>query len=133
MSDKLETVNTLERGRELADKLNPGMEQVLEERYGDIVPGIGTSVVDFAYGQQYSRPGLELKSRYIATIGALTALGGHTAPQLKVNLHGALKAGLTKQEIGEIIWQMSLYGGFPAAVNALNTALEAFEEYDQQT
>ncbi len=87
------------------------------------------SVVDFAYGQQYSRPGLELKSRYIATIAALTALGGQTSPQLKVNIEGALKAGLSKHEIGEVIWQMSLYGGFPAAINALNAVLEIFEEY----
>jgi len=71
---------------------------------------------------------LDLKSRYIATIAALTALGGHTSPQLKVNIQGALNAGLTKREIGEIIWQMSLYGGFPAAINALNSALELFGE-----
>jgi 4-carboxymuconolactone decarboxylase len=114
----------------MVKELNPGMEEVLEQKYGEFVPGIGESVVDFAFGQQYARPGLDLKSRYIATIAALTALGGHTAPQLKVNMQGALKAGLTKQEIGEVIWQMSLYGGFPAAINALNSALEVFAEND---
>lgn len=128
MTDETIDESTLARGRELVDKVNPGMEEVLEEKYGEFVPGIGSSVVDFAYGQQYSRPGLDLKSRYIATIAALTALGGQTSPQLKVNIQGALKAGLKKQEIGEIIWQMSLYGGFPSAINALNTAMEVFEE-----
>lgn len=130
MTDKAKTNSTLERGREMVKELNPGMEEVLEQKYGEFVPGIGESVVDFAFGQQYARPGLDLKSRYIATIAALTALGGHTAPQLKVNMQGALKAGLTKQEIGEVIWQMSLYGGFPAAINALNSALEVFAEND---
>ncbi len=120
--------STLETGRKLVEELNPGMEEVLEEKYGHLVPGMAQSVVDFAYGQQYSRPGLDLKSRYIATIAALTALGGQTAPQLKVNIEGGLKAGLTQQEIAELIWQMSLYGGFPASINALNTALEVFEE-----
>ncbi|WP_444930145.1 carboxymuconolactone decarboxylase family protein [Microbulbifer sp. SSSA002] len=128
MNDKTEVSNTLSRGRALVEEVNPGMEEVLEQRYGKYVPGIGESVVDFAYGQQYSRPGLDLKSRYIATIAALTAIGGQTSPQLKVNIQGALKAGLTKEEIGEIIWQMSLYGGFPSSINALNTALEVFEE-----
>lgn len=86
--------------------------------------------MDYAYGQQYSRPGLDLKSRYIATIAALSALAGQTAPQLKVNIHGALKAGLSKQEIGEVIWQMSLYGGYSAAINALNSAREASDEFE---
>lgn len=132
MVDETKDNSTLARGRALVEEMNPGMEEVLEERYGEFVPGIGKSVVDFAYGQQYSRPGLDLKSRYIATIAALTALGGQTSPQLKVNVQGALKAGLTKQEIGEIIWQMSLYGGFPSSINALNAAIEVFEAYEEQ-
>lgn len=127
MKQTEQSKTSLEEGRKLIESLNPGMEEALEKRYGKIVPGIGESVVDYAYGQQYARPGLALKERYIATIAALTALGGQTSPQLKVNIQGGLKAGLTQQEIGEIIWQMSLYGGFPAAINALNAALEVFE------
>ncbi len=126
MNDKNE--DTLARGRALVEEVNPGMEETLEQRYGKYVPGIGRSVVDFAYGQQYSRPGLNLKSRYIAATAALTALGGQTAPQLKVNIKGALKAGLTKEEIGEVIWQMALYGGLPSSINALNTTLGVFNE-----
>lgn len=130
MVNKDENVDTLARGRALVNDVNPGMEEVLEERYGKYVPGIGKSVVDFVYGQQYARPGLDLKSRYIATIAALTALGGQTSPQLKINIEGGLKAGLTKEEIGEVIWQMSLYGGFPASINALNAAMEVFNKSD---
>ncbi|PIB24137.1 hypothetical protein BFP76_02570 [Amylibacter kogurei] len=120
-------MNTTERGRALSEELNPGMEDALNERYGHLVPGMAEGVVDFAYGRQYARDGLDLKSRYIATIAALTALGGQTKPQLKVNIAGGRKAGLTQQEIGEVIWQMALYGGFPAAINGLNAALEVFE------
>lgn len=87
-------------------------------------------VVDFAYGRQYARPGLPLRERYIARIAALTALDGRTAPQLKVNIAGSRKAGLSREEIAETIWQMSLYGGFPAAINALNAALEVFAAED---
>lgn len=123
MSDK-----TYDAGKALSEELNPGMEDALRKRYGHIVPGLAESVVDFAYGQQYAREGLDLKTRYLATIAALTALGGQTRPQLKVNVSGALKAGASKREIGEVIWQMALYGGFPAAINALNAALEVFEE-----
>ncbi len=124
-------MSTLEQGRRLVEELNPGMEEVLAERYDALVPGLAESVVDFAYGQQYARPGLPLRDRYLATVAALTALGGQTAPQLKVNIQGARKAGLSRAEIAEVIWQMSLYGGFPAAINALNTALAVFEEEDK--
>lgn len=120
--------DSYQRGKELSEGLNPGMEDALEKRYGHIVPGMSKSVVDFAYGQQYAREGLDLKTRYLATIGALTAMGGQTKPQLKVNIAGALKVGASQQEIGEVIWQMALYGGFPAAINGLNAALEVFEE-----
>ncbi|MEM6758753.1 MAG: carboxymuconolactone decarboxylase family protein [Pseudomonadota bacterium] len=129
MSD---TPSTLEAGRALAETLNPGMETTLESRYGHLVPGMAEGVVDFAYGRQYARPGLPLRDRYLATIAALTALGGQTAAQLKVNIAGGRKAGLSQQEIGEVIWQMALYGGFPAAINGLNAALEVFAQEKEE-
>ncbi|MBO6637184.1 MAG: carboxymuconolactone decarboxylase family protein [Roseitalea sp.] len=125
------SIDTYERGKALSEELNPGMEAALRERYGHIVPGMAESVVDFAYGQHYARDGLDLKTRYLATIAALTALGGQTKPQLKVNIGGALKAGASEREIGEVIWQMALYGGFPAAINGLNAALEVFAGEEQ--
>lgn len=118
------------RGQELAEAYNPGIEEALAGRYDDLVPGLSRSVVDFAWGQQYGREGLDTKTRWLATIAALTALGGQTRPQLKVNIAAALRAGATQREIGEVIWQMSLYGGFPAAINGLNAALEVFAEQE---
>ncbi|MEP4978437.1 carboxymuconolactone decarboxylase family protein [Ascidiaceihabitans sp.] len=119
---------TYKRGQTLSETLNPGMEATLKARYDALLPGMAETVVDFAYGQQYSRPGLPLRDRYIATIAALTALGAQTRPQLKINISGGLKAGLTQTEIAETIWQMAMYGGMPAAINALNAALEVFED-----
>jgi 4-carboxymuconolactone decarboxylase len=69
-----------------------------------------------------SRPGLDRRSRQLATIAALTALGH--APQLEVHIRGALNVGCTRQEIVEVILQMAVYAGFPAAINALNVARE---------
>jgi 4-carboxymuconolactone decarboxylase len=123
-------MNTTETGRRLAEALNPGMEATLDARYGHLLPGMAEAVVDFAYGRQYARPGLPLRDRYLATIAALTALGGQTRPQLKVNIAGGRKAGLSREEIAEVIWQMALYGGFPSSINALNAALDVFSEED---
>ncbi len=113
-------------GRALSENLTPGMESTLEDHYGHLLPGMAESIVDFAYGRQYARPGLVLRDRYLATIAALAAQGGQTRPQLKINIAAGRKAGLSRQEIAEVIWQMALYGGFPAAINALNAALVAF-------
>ncbi|WP_282062522.1 carboxymuconolactone decarboxylase family protein [Roseobacter litoralis] len=124
------TKNTTDIGRKLSEHLYPGMEDALNARYGHLLPGMAEGVVDFAYGRQYARPGLGLRDRYLGTIAALTALGGQTMPQLKVNIAGGRKAGLSQEEIAEVIWQMALYGGFPAAINALNAALEVFGEED---
>jgi len=122
--------STTEIGKELSETLNPGMEDALNARYGHLLPGMAEGVVDFAYGRQYARPELPLRDRYLATIAALTALGGQTKPQLKVNIVGGRKVGLSQKEIAEVIWQMALYGGFPSAINGLNTALEVFEDED---
>jgi 4-carboxymuconolactone decarboxylase len=91
----------------------------------DIAPDLADWIIDFSYGDVMARPGLDLRSRQFATIAALTALG-NAQPQLKVHIAGALKVGCTPQEIVEVILQMAVYAGFPAAINALNVAREAF-------
>ncbi|MEP0520978.1 MAG: carboxymuconolactone decarboxylase family protein [Hyphomicrobiales bacterium] len=115
-------------GRLLAEELNPGIHHVLEERYGHLLPGMADTIVDMAYGQFYGRSGLDMKSRFIATIAALTALGGQTKPQLRINIEAGIKSGLTETEISEVMWQMALYGGLPSMINGLNTLLEVIEE-----
>ena len=121
-----------DRGHALAEEMNPGLRDALESRYGHVLPGMGETVERYAYGAFYARPGLELRLRYLVTIAALAALGGQTRPQLKINIASGLRVGLSQTEIAEAIWQMALYGGLPAAINALNAALEAFAEHDAE-
>ena len=121
----------LERGRELTQRLNPDLEQILDERYGALLPDFAESLIEWAYGRHYARPGLDLKTRQLCTIAALTALGGQTGPQLKINIEHTLAAGASRTEIVEAIWQMAVYGGLPAAINGLNAALDVFAEEDK--
>ena len=118
----------LEQGRNIAESLNPGLPQALADKYDTMLPGMSDSLVEWAYGHHYARPGLDLKTRQLCTVAALTALGGWTAPQLKVNIAHTLAAGASPQEIIEAIWQMAVYGGMPAAINGLNAAAEIFAE-----
>jgi 4-carboxymuconolactone decarboxylase len=117
----------LDRGRELLDDLNPEMEKALRDKYDDMVPGFSESLIEWAYGRHYSREGLDLKTRQLCTVAALTAMGGQTGPQLRANIENTLAAGATEREIAEVIWQMAVYGGMPAAINGLNAAKEVFE------
>ncbi|MEP1768886.1 MAG: carboxymuconolactone decarboxylase family protein [Sulfitobacter sp.] len=117
-----------QRGPELVAQLNPNMEEVLDARYGHLLPGMAQTVTQVAYGEFYGRAGLDMKSRYTATIAALTVQGGQTAPQLKINIAAARTVGMSQTEIAEVIWQMALYGGLPATINALNSALEVFSQ-----
>ncbi|MEP4197355.1 MAG: carboxymuconolactone decarboxylase family protein [Aliishimia sp.] len=120
-----------ERGRALSERVNPGMEEALSTRYDALVPGLSRTVVDVAYGQFYARGTLDEKTRLLATVAALTALGQQTRPQLKVNIASARAVGATREEVAEIIFQMTLYGGFPAMINAMNAAIEVFEAEEE--
>ncbi|RED38006.1 4-carboxymuconolactone decarboxylase [Rhodopseudomonas thermotolerans] len=91
----------------------------------DIAPDFARYLVEFPFGDIYSRPGLDLRAREIATIAALTAMG-NAAPQLKVHIEAGLNVGLSRDEISEIIMQMAVYAGFPAALNGLFAAKEVF-------
>ncbi|MCJ7872434.1 carboxymuconolactone decarboxylase family protein [Marinovum sp. 2_MG-2023] len=121
------------RGKTLSEAVNPGMEDALKARYDALVPGLSRTLVDVAYGQFYARGVVDEKTRLLATIAALAALGGQTKPQLKVNIASARAVGASREEIAEIIFQMTLYGGFPAMINALNAALEVFESEEEAT
>ena len=90
-----------------------------------IAPDFSRMLIEFGFGDIYSRPQLDLRAREIATIAALAVLG-NAQPQLKVHIEAALNVGCTRDEIVEVFMQMALYAGFPAALNALFAAQEVF-------
>lgn len=120
--------DALEKGRALLAEMSPEIEEILAGRYDGMVPEMAESLVEWAYGRHYAREGLDLRTRQLCTIAALTALGGQTAPQLKINIEHTLAAGASEREIVEAIWQMAIYGGMPAAINGLNAAKEVFAD-----
>lgn len=113
------------RGMATLDIITGGDTKRRLETLTDIAPELGEWIADFAYGDVVSRPGLDLRSRELATVAALTALG-NAQPQLKAHIGGALNAGCTPQEILEVIMQMAVYAGFPASLNGISAAREVF-------
>ncbi|MEH6687296.1 MAG: carboxymuconolactone decarboxylase family protein [Halopseudomonas sabulinigri] len=100
--------------------------QVIES-LKDVCPDLARYTIEFPFGDIYSREGLDIKSREIATVAALTAMG-HCAPQLKVHVHAALNVGSTPEEVKETVLQMAVYAGFPAALNGMFIVKEVLVE-----
>ena len=115
----------LQRGRRKLAEIDGEAGQKVVASLADIAPDFATYVLEFSFGDIYSRPGLPVRDREIATIAALAAMGTAT-PQLKVHIEAGLNVGLSRQEITEILMQMAVYAGFPAALNGLFAAKEVF-------
>jgi 4-carboxymuconolactone decarboxylase len=128
-----ETVNDTiryERGLAKLTEIYGDKGKLLLDSLQDIAPDMARYIAEFAFGDIHCRPGLDLKSREIATVAALTAMGT-AGPQLRSHIHAALGAGCAEQEVIEIIMQMALYAGFPAALNGIQAAREVFSERSQ--
>lgn len=112
-------------GQEMLKRVDGKGGDAVVNSLKDIAPDFARYLIEFPFGDIYARPGLDLRSREVATIAALTALG-NAAPQLKVHIAAGLNVGLTQEEITEVIMQMAVYAGFPAALNGLFAAKEVF-------
>ncbi|WP_428566597.1 MAG: carboxymuconolactone decarboxylase family protein [Solidesulfovibrio sp. DCME] len=115
------------RGWRALSALAPEKAQAVQDGLADIAPDMGRFVVEFGYGDVFTRPGLDAASRQIATIAALTALG-NAAPQLRFHIEAGLAAGLSPQQVIDVIYVTTVFAGFPAGLNAITAAREVFAE-----
>ena len=102
-------------GQKMLQQVDGKGGEAVVESLKDIAPDFARYLLEFPFGDIYARPGLDLRSREIATVAALTAMG-NAAPQLKVHIGAALHVGLTQDEIVEVIMQMAVDVFYPAWV-----------------
>jgi 4-carboxymuconolactone decarboxylase len=109
------------RGRARLSELHATTGEAIVDDLGDL----GRHIVEYAFGDVYSRPGLALRDRQLVTVAMLAALGN--LPQLEVHLQAALRVGITVDELHEVVLQVAPYAGFPRAMDAMRLvqALEA--------
>lgn len=113
---------TLTNGRAAADPATDLANMV------SLLGDVGTLAFRFAFGEIWSRPQLSRRDRSLCVIAILAALG--QAHELAVHVPGGLHHGLTRTEIEEVMVQMTLYAGFPRAVDAMLAARAAFAKID---
>src|SRR5699024_3233252 len=107
------------------DSENPTGHMDIGEGFKDIAPDLRNYVVEFAFGDIYSRPGIDNKQKVITTISALVRAG---TPQLVWQIDSRLTVGLTPEVIVGCIMHLIGYTGFPRALNALKAAHLVSEE-----
>ncbi|MGW7413391.1 carboxymuconolactone decarboxylase family protein [Streptomyces sp. NPDC054863] len=116
------------RGEESLRKVDGERGIEVIESLKDVAPDLGRYIVEFVFGDVYTRPGLDLRQRQLVTLGALIALGD-TAPQQGVHVNAALNVGLSPRQVIETVIQTVPYAGFPRALNAVGVVRKVFAEH----
>jgi 4-carboxymuconolactone decarboxylase len=101
-----------ERGLERIAEVHGRAQRRVVESWGDL----GRYAISFAYGEVYGRPGLSLRDRELAAVAMLAALGREA--QLRAHLAAALRAGISPEELEELVIHTVPFAGFPAAIAA---------------
>ncbi|MEQ8690185.1 MAG: carboxymuconolactone decarboxylase family protein [Pseudomonadales bacterium] len=110
----------------ILDELEPGAPEKVKANLNEFSPEAAELVLGFAFTDVVGRGGLDLRTREMLTVAMLSAMG--SAPgQLDFHMRAALNTGVTREEIVEIVFQVSAYAGVPACMNAISSAKKAFE------
>jgi 4-carboxymuconolactone decarboxylase len=113
------------RGLKAVERVSAGSGRAVIKSLEDIAPDLARFIVEFSYGDIISRQVLDDRTKELATVALLTALGT-AQPQLRVHISAARNVGASREQIVESIQQMAVYAGFPAALNGISAAREVF-------
>ncbi len=116
----------MDQTAEMGKKFAPDASWFSPKAFEAMMPGVGQSFLEMAFGNTVNVNGLDAKTRFLVTIAGLTSQIALQTPQLKLAIESARVAGAKKQEITEVIMQMSMFGGMPVTTQALQAALEVF-------
>jgi 4-carboxymuconolactone decarboxylase len=113
------------RGMRTLEAVSAGAGAEVIRNLRDIAPDLARYVIEFSYGDIIVRPVVSHRIKELCAVAMLTALGT-AQPQLKVHIAAALNVGACRDEIVEVIQQMAVYAGFPAALNGVAAAKQVF-------
>jgi 4-carboxymuconolactone decarboxylase len=116
----------LKRGDDVVRSLNNGQPQANLERMRQEFRFLAQATEGYALGEVWSRPGLDNRTRQLAAVAVMAALGERDL--MKVHAGYALNVGATDEELKEVIYLITVPAGFPKAIAASRTLAELFEE-----
>jgi 4-carboxymuconolactone decarboxylase len=116
-----------ERGLATLGKTSAQAGEAVVNSFNDLAPDIGRAIVEHSYGDIFSRPGLDAKTRELAACSALAAVGSKSMETpLRVHVNAALTAGATQAEIVETLLNVLPYRGYPAVEESMRVVGEEF-------
>ena len=123
------SVDRFDRGLRVIGEVGASGVTGVIQQLDDIAPDLARYVVEFGFGDVYSRAGLEPRDRQLITIASLATLGGSEI-QLEAHIGLALDVGVTPHEIVEALIHLCVYAGFPRAINGMLAAKRVFDSRD---
>lgn len=115
----------LKQALDLLEKLDPAAPSRVTKNLEAFASGTTELILGYAFSDIVARPGLDLRVREMLTVAMLAAMGTAQC-QLEFHIRAALNTGVTREEIVEILLQVSVYAGVPACMNAITAAKHAF-------
>lgn len=106
------------KGLDVMRSLDPAMADQIVDSLADTAPAVAQNIVAHCFGEVYARPALGRRDRQLATVAMLVALGA-TEPQLTSHVRAALRVGVNRDELVELLTHAAVYCGYPRALNAL--------------
>jgi 4-carboxymuconolactone decarboxylase len=117
-------------GRAMRGRAQGRKTDALGEALRELDPALLEWTDGFIFGDVWARPGLDYEERMLVAITSLATQG--QIPQLRNYFHGALQAGIPAQKIQEALLMISVYAGFPTALNALTSFKQALAAEDKE-
>lgn len=120
------------RGIEILMHMSPEKMDLVTNRLAEVAPDFARMIVEYAFGDIFSRDSLDLRTRELIAISVLAARGDSPA-QLRAHVASAVKFEVARPEIVEAMMQVSIYSGFPVVINALTACHDLLTEPGQRT
>ena len=122
----------LDIGRKTFDALmGPSSAEAFLEQVDALAPGYGRQILEWEFADAYGRSGLDLRTRELAIVAACASIGSIGHPAVRMHVPAALRAGATRQEVVEVLVQVGFAAGLPAALGALQVAVEAMAGFEE--
>ena len=122
------------QAHEMSKSFNPALESFTPRDFEKLWPTMPREMMELTFGNALHKGGLDAKTRLFLTLAGLTCQGAQADTPIRLTVRHALEAGATRQEIAEVIGQMSVFAGIPAVTRAAELAQEVMaEKEDDQT
>ncbi len=120
----------MKMSQDWAKSMNVDMDAFTPKGFENLWPTMPAKTMEMFFGKGINPDGLDAKTRLMLTLAGLTVLGAQAEAQIRLTVRHLVEAGVSKQEIAEVIAQMGMFAGVPAMTKAMELATEVLDKDD---